>query len=69
MVTKYGAFIPIYVIFIDLVSEKCLLTNIMNEGRGLLVFLVGKPGFESAVIIETTMLNIHLILQESCGDA
>ena len=33
----------------------------MNQSRGVLVSLVGKPGAESAVIRESTLLYIYLV--------
>ena len=56
-----GATVPICIIFINLVSKKCLLADIMNESRGVVVSLVGKPGQESAVIIVTTLISIYLV--------
>ena len=61
-----GASVPISIIFIKLLSEKCLLADIMNQSRGVLVSLIGKPCQESAIIIITTLFYIHLVALKSC---
>ena len=56
-----GPSVPTCVIFIYLVSQEFILTDIVHESRGVLVSPVGKPCFESAIIVVTTLLYVHLV--------
>ena len=47
------------------VTQKFLLADFVNESRGVVVSLVGKPCFESAIIVVTTLFYIHLVPLES----
>ena len=50
-----GATVPIRVVFIHLVSQKFLLADFVNESRGVVVSLVGKPSVESVIVVVTTL--------------
>ena len=61
-----GTSVPKSIIFVHLVSQKFLPTDIMDESRGVLVSPVWQPGFDSAIIGITTLFYILLVPLESC---